>query len=1078
MVPSVQAGTNLGIKPVATPSNSTLAVDNLAIPFTATGLNFEKDDYNQISVPRTAAYSIGLWFNPKGVGGVFSRNHIFAIAPDARECYTWTHYMISCDASGNFFFNTKDNDGGVQEDEAFDHSTDYNMGSQLALGNYAIGEWHYMVLAVDNANGKLSIYVDGKLDTEANLTSPLIFNQSYLIQFGYFGSSQSVYDEIQFFNRALNADEVTAAYSNAANVEGVASIYTLNEVAEGTTGTYKNQLIGGTNVDAVYYKKKYGYYWGIPYNYGGFKSKSEVAPVTADGRDMSGQTVKVTCGSVQNGTLTFTPADAEVAINEGENTVDVASTYTVTATPADGYALVALKAKTANGEATLVNGSQLCFLGDTEISATFSNNFKDVNVVAEHKIPFVVYHNGLQVATSEDATIKTLVGETYKMVFDVPFSMILTGINVNGVDIAAVDNACEFTVKATTGDVKVNATLKDTYAVTIKQPMVGGVAAGTITVTGWDGEIENGGKAVVGDKLTVAYTPAEGYRFRHYVINDELTAANSIVVEDAVSFGVDAEAGNEYPAMTRTFTNKVGQQNRYMKSMKQVGADDYLFNAETEDELGAEFFPGPTNEFLPNGAVINKTGIRAGHFQIDQATKEFSFVFTPWTDPITTPEGAFNTEFGWTKYAVYMDWNNDGDFTDDGELAAIDEVNCSSNKYLDEANCTKTISVPEGIAAGTYRMRVVFYEPGAANWYETLFETCKINNGVAYDFDVEVASDRFEEARTVTIASNHAGSGSVKFGELPEDAKIEGLSVTTDYKYVTVIAEPAGDAKFVNWTNGETMLTTAETYVYGGTENATLTANFGYEVTAEVEGDGRLSIACDNNNYPSGSVLVYGSEVTITPIADKGFELTELTLNGEKVEVAADGTYTFKLEGVANFKAVYGVHTYTITSKTTGQGSVTMGYDYDADNGTVLDVVANGTEVTDDNMFFCVATPEKGQEVNWIKYVTSEGEYLIYHIDGSGNEEVAPEYSDDANAWYTPSKKSIGFVVMGALDDYEVVVDFSGVGTGINGVELDAANGVIEYYNLQGVKVAAENLAPGFYIARQGNKAVKVLINK
>lgn len=196
-------------------------------------------------MPRTAAYSIGLWFNPKGVGGVFSRNHIFAIAPDARECYTWTHYMISCDASGNFFFNTKDNDGGVQEDEAFDHSTDYNMGSQLALGNYAIGEWHYMVLAVDNANGKLSIYVDGKLDTEANLTSPLIFNQSYLIQFGYFGSSQSVYDEIQFFNRALNADEVTAAYSNAANVEGVASIYTLNEVAEGTT------VLTRTNLSAV-----------------------------------------------------------------------------------------------------------------------------------------------------------------------------------------------------------------------------------------------------------------------------------------------------------------------------------------------------------------------------------------------------------------------------------------------------------------------------------------------------------------------------------------------------------------------------------------------------------------------------------------------------------------------------------------------------------------------------------------------------------------------------------------------------------------------------------------------------------
>lgn len=67
---------------------------------------------------------------------------------------------------------------------------------------------------------------------------------------------------------------------------------------------------------------------------------------------------------------------------------------------------------------------------------------------------------------------------------------------------------------------------------------------------------------------------------------------------------------------------------------------------------------------------------------------------------------------------------------------------------------------------------------------------------------------------------------------------------------------------------------------------------------------------------------------------------------------------------------------------------------------------------------------------------------------------------------------------MGGLDDYNILVDFTGKGTGINGIELDAANGVVEYYNLQGVKVAAENLAPGFYIARQGNKAVKVLINK
>ena len=34
----------------------------------------------------------------------------------------------------------------------------------------------------------------------------------------------------------------------------------------------------------------------------------------------------------------------------------------------------------------------------------------------------------------------------------------------------------------------------------------------------------------------------------------------------------------------------------------------------------------------------------------------------------------------------------------------------------------------------------------------------------------------------------------------------------------------------------------------------------------------------------------------------------------------------------------------------------------------------------------------------------------------------------------------------------------------------------IEYYNLNGVKVNADNLVPGIYITRQGNKTSKVLI--
>ena len=42
------------------------------------------------------------------------------------------------------------------------------------------------------------------------------------------------------------------------------------------------------------------------------------------------------------------------------------------------------------------------------------------------------------------------------------------------------------------------------------------------------------------------------------------------------------------------------------------------------------------------------------------------------------------------------------------------------------------------------------------------------------------------------------------------------------------------------------------------------------------------------------------------------------------------------------------------------------------------------------------------------------------------------------------------------------------------GVDFNAAD--VEYFNLQGVRVAADNLSSGLYIARRGNKATKVLV--
>lgn len=48
--------------------------------------------------------------------------------------------------------------------------------------------------------------------------------------------------------------------------------------------------------------------------------------------------------------------------------------------------------------------------------------------------------------------------------------------------------------------------------------------------------------------------------------------------------------------------------------------------------------------------------------------------------------------------------------------------------------------------------------------------------------------------------------------------------------------------------------------------------------------------------------------------------------------------------------------------------------------------------------------------------------------------------------------------------------------TSIDGIDADDFEGAVEYFNLYGVKVNADNLTPGIYVKKQGDKAQKVLV--
>lgn len=77
--------------------------------------------------------------------------------------------------------------------------------------------------------------------------------------------------------------------------------------------------------------------------------------------------------------------------------------------------------------------------------------------------------------------------------------------------------------------------------------------------------------------------------------------------------------------------------------------------------------------------------------------------------------------------------------------------------------------------------------------------------------------------------------------------------------------------------------------------------------------------------------------------------------------------------------------------------------------------------------------------------------------------------------WHSGSEDDGGF------GDVNIAVTFNGKGdpiktSAIGGIEVDDENAPVEYYNIQGVKVNGDNLAPGFYIVRQGKKVSKIFV--
>lgn len=95
-----------------------------------------------------------------------------------------------------------------------------------------------------------------------------------------------------------------------------------------------------------------------------------------------------------------------------------------------------------------------------------------------------------------------------------------------------------------------------------------------------------------------------------------------------------------------------------------------------------------------------------------------------------------------------------------------------------------------------------------------------------------------------------------------------------------------------------------------------------------------------------------------------------------------------------------------------------------------------------------------------------------FSMENNSDRFVSLEMPDLTDAY----NNATSFVLSPVSGDVTVTATFSEDVQGITDIFGDENDGPLEFYNLQGVKVAAENIVPGIYIVRRGDKTAKVYI--
>ena len=275
---------------------------------------------------------------------------------------------------------------------------------------------------------------------------------------------------------------------------------------------------------------------------------------------------------------------------------------------------------------------------------------------------------------------------------------------------------------------------------------------------------------------------------------------------------------------------------------------------------------------------------------------------------------------------------------------------------------------------------------------------------------------------------------------------------------VTLTARPAEHYSFVNWTEGDNIVSTDNPYNFTAAGSRSLTANFELIIRNIAVSAGPL----EGGTVDGGSTYMEGNEITVRARPAKGYRFVNWTENGQVVSTNPD--YGFVVvrdrELTANFEPL----TYTLSVTAPELAPMIYGYEQPAARALTITNTGNTDAVilsaalsgTDAGSFILTeGTPNvKAGETNTTYTIrpkagldadTHTAEVIVTYTDASGE---GDRTASSARIEFTVTKKTASVT---ALD--QTINEGSGIDTGVDQVKT---SGLLEGHSLISVSLTAD----------------------